>query len=164
MKSSKPEVLNGIPIPYNASMANLRDMVAISSPEAWSAIRALAHRPEPQALALLVELSHSSDWRFRRSAVEAIGIHQFGQSASEVVSHLLCDPVAFVIRSAVEAAENLGLKVTHDPILRLVDAPEANTRITALHALESLWQPNDFEKVIEHYLNDPSETVRKQAA
>ena len=98
---------------------------------------ALADKPDPEALATLVQLSRFSDPGFRRSAVEAIGIHSSGHTASEVVCHLLHDRVSFVVRAAVDAAANLRLATAHEPILSLVTAPEESTKLARAPALES---------------------------
>lgn|GEM_PF-1284382 len=156
--------LNGFPIPLEASVAELRDTVGSPGPRAWAAIAALAKKSEPEALTILVDLAHSSDWRFRRSAVEAIGMSPCGNMASDTVLRLLRDPIAFVVRSAIEACANLGLTDAHEKIIDLVKTAEDSTRLTALHSLEDSWQPTDFDLVFGLYLSDSSYRVRKQAA
>lgn len=77
---------------------------------------------------------------------------------------MLGDSNGFVIRAAVRAAAALGLAGAHDRILELAGAEEEATRLSALAALQSLWQPLDFEVVFARYLSDPSDRVRKEAA
>jgi HEAT repeat protein len=160
----KPINWNGVPIPHDTPVTDLRAMVEHPGPEAWAAFRALAARPETEALAILVETVRSSDPHLRRSAVEAIGIHPNGRTACDVVCQLLHDRDNFVVRAAVDAAAKLRLDTAHEQILELVKSSEANTQLAALRALESLGQPSDFAAVFDLYLNDPSETVQKQAA
>jgi len=164
MRDFKPQIWNGVPIPYNAHVADLRGMVESPGPRAWAAIRALAEKPEPDALAVLVELTGSSDPHVRRSTVEAIGIHRSGRTVSDVVCQLLQDPADFVVRSAIQAAANLGLGAAHERVLSLVKAAEESTRLAALHALKDLWRPSDFDAVFDRYIHDRSDGVRKQAA
>jgi HEAT repeat protein len=164
MTSFKPQIWNGVPIPYDASVAELRAAIREPGPKAWAAIRALAEKPEAEALAALVELTGSSDPHLRRSAVEAIGSHPSGRTAAEVVCQALHDRDAFVVRAATGAAANLRLQAAHQRVLSLVKASEESTRVVALRALEQLWQSSDFEAVFDRYLCDPSERVRKQAA
>ncbi|HYV36683.1 MAG TPA: HEAT repeat domain-containing protein [Gemmataceae bacterium] len=164
MADFKPQIWNGEPIPYDASVADVRSTVEEPGPKAWAAIRALADKPDPEALTTLVQLTHSSDPHLRRSAVEALGIHYSGQSASEVVCHLLHDRVSFVARAAVDTAAKLQLTAAHGQVVCLVKAAEDSTKLAALRALESLWKSSDFELVFDLYLHDPSKEVRKQAA
>src|SRR5262245_28382905 len=62
------------------------------------------------------------------------------------------------------AAANLGLQPAHGRLVSFVTASEDTTRVAALRALEVLWQSSDFEVVLDRYLHDPSDAVRKQAA
>jgi hypothetical protein len=83
MRYFKPEVLMVIPIPYDAPVENLRGVVVTPGPKTWAAIYSLAHKEEQEALITLAELTRSPDWTFRRSAIEAIGIHPSGQTMVE---------------------------------------------------------------------------------
>ena len=164
MTDFKPHIWNGIPIPHDAQLAELRATSKEPGPRAWAAIRALAEKPESEAMAILVDLTHSSDPHLRRAAVEGIGMHASGQMASDVVCHLLNDLDSFVVRAAVDAAAKLRLKPAHDCVLRLINASEESNRLAALRALESLWQSSDFEAAFDRYVHDSSHRVRKQAA
>src|SRR5713226_5640336 len=139
MTNFRPQIWNGVAIPYDAPVADLRAMIEEPGPKAWAAIRALADNPEPQALATLVQLTRSGDRHLRRSAVEAIGIHPSGRTASKVVCQLLHDRDRFIVRAAVDAAANLRLNTAHERVLSLVKASEESTRLAALRALDSLW-------------------------
>jgi HEAT repeat protein len=93
-----------------------------------------------------------------------LDIHRTGRDASEVVVSMLDDSNGFVVRAAARAAVALGLAAAHDRIYELVWAKEEATRLSALEALQSLWEPSDFEAVFARYLSDPSDRVRKRAA
>jgi len=160
----KPPILNGVPIPYDASVDELRKMVNLPRPDAWVAIRSLAEKSEPEALEILISLTRSKDWRFRRSAVEAIGISSLGHKSQEIVCNLLSDPSSYVVRAAIEAAATQKFSCAHNEILKLIKATEENTRIVALRALMDLWQPSDFDLIFDRYSHDLSDRVKKQAA
>jgi HEAT repeat protein len=164
MNDLKRQIWNGMPIPQKASVAALRNMIGSPGPEAWVAVRALADNAQPEALTALIELTASRDPHLRRAAGEAIGIQALGQSASDVVLRLLHDDHRFVVRTAIEAAVNLVLGSAHDQILHLAKTAEESTRLDALRALVTLWQPSDFEDVFQVYLHDRSDQIRKQAA
>ncbi len=164
METSRPQILNGVPIPQEASVADLRNTIGTSGPGAWAAVRALADKSEPDALAALVELTRSTDPHLRRAGVEAIGMHALGQSASDVVCRLLHDKQGFVVRSAIEAAVRLSLSAAQERILKLAKASDESTRSAALRGLASLWRTTDFTLVFDCYAHDPSEKVRREAA
>jgi HEAT repeat protein len=164
MENTKPQILNRVPIPHEASIEDLRNMIATPGPKAWAAVRALADKAEPDALMALVELTHSADAHLRRAGVEAIGMHAAGQMASEVVCGLLHDEQGFVVRSAIAAAVKLNLRAAHERVLNLATASDENTRLEALRGLADLWEVSDFQPVFDRYLHDRSEDVRRQAA
>jgi len=163
MAGLKPRIWDGVPIPYSATIPELRAMIHNPGPKAWAAIRALTEKPESEALEALIELTRSSDPHLRRSGVEAIGRHAFGRRAAKVVCQLLRDRSSFVVRAAALAAANLRLLPAHGRIVSLIKAAEESTRHDALRALEKLWHPYDFESVFDRYLHDSSDRVRKQA-
>ncbi len=164
MSGSKPETWNGEPIPYDESIEFLRASVTTSGPRAGAAFCALAERPEPEAMAVLIDLTRSSDQYLRMSAVEAIAINPCGKDAAEIVLSLLHDGSGFVVRAALRAAAALRLASAHDRVRELIEATEEATRLSALQALASLWEPSDFEGVFAVYLHDRSDRVRKEAA
>jgi HEAT repeat protein len=163
MADFRPKIWNGEPIPYHETVEVLRSLIGTYG-KAGPAIRALAEHPDPDALATLIELAHSRDPYLRASALEAIGCHRTGRDVAKVLVSSLDYSNGFVVRAAARAAAALGLTAAHDRILELVGAEEEATRLSALAALQSLWQPSDFEAVFARYLSDPSDRVRKQAA
>jgi HEAT repeat protein len=164
MSSFRPDVINDVPVPYQSSIEEIRNAIKSTDAQAWVAIRALAEKNDPEALAILIELTKSSDWRFRRSAAEAIGISPLGKQASIHIERLLYDPGEYVQRTAIEVVASLGLNHAHERILTLTKAHAQSTRIVALSALGTLWHPTDFDFVFDIYLHDRSDEVRKQAA
>jgi HEAT repeat protein len=164
MTGFRPPNWNGVPIPYDAPIAELRATVEEGGPKAWAAIRALAEKPDTDALKTLIELSKSSDPHVRRAAVEGLGIHRSGQMACAEVFQALHDRDGVVVRAAIGAAASLRLQPAHEQVLGLVTASEEGTRLAALRAVGVLWHSSDFEAVLDRFMHDPSDTVRKQAA
>jgi HEAT repeat protein len=164
MSGFKPPTLNGVPIPYDAPIPDLRAAIKDPGPKAWAAIRALAEKSEPDALTTLIEVSKSPDPHVRRAAMEGIGMHRSGQAACAEVCQALDDRDSLVIRAALAAAANLRLEPAHAQIIGLVTAAEESTRLAASRAPEGLWRPLDFDVVFERYLHDRSDSVRQQAA
>jgi HEAT repeat protein len=160
----RPLKVNGIVVPYNARLSELREMAFRPWPDSWVAIEALAAKRGPKSLAILIQLTRSEDSHIRRLAIEAIGRHECGVQAGDVILALLSDPVGYVARTACEAAGELRLQAAHDKVLALINSADASTQQTALGILEVLWQPADFPAVFERYERDRSEEVRKRAA
>src|ERR1051326_3549485 len=140
----QPRSWNGLPAPVDLAVAELEARLTEPGVEAWSAIEALAQKPEPAAFELLCRCARSPDWCFRRIAVEVIGKHSLGHLAAERVLSALDDPSAFVVRTACAAAVRLGLVEAHDRLLALMGSGEAATRQVAVRAIAKFWQPNDF--------------------
>ncbi|MHC5540330.1 HEAT repeat domain-containing protein [Singulisphaera rosea] len=160
-----PELWNGEPIPYHEPIEVLLAAISSPGPKAWAAIRALVERPGPEMLAILIGLTRSRDPHLRRAAVEAIGNHRSGQDGAVAVVDMLHDHDGIVVRAACIAATALGLSVAHDRVRELIDSEEEATRYTAWDALETLWEPTDFEGVFARYQHDPSDrTIRRRAA
>ena len=153
----------GSQIPYDEPVKVLRTLINTRG-KAGPAIEALAEHPDPEALATLIDLTGSQDPYLRASAVNAIGRHRTGCDAAEVVLSALNDSNGFVIRAAARASAALRLAAAHDRIHALVGSKEEHTRLSALEALQNLWEASDFETVFARYLHDPSDSVRKQAA
>ena len=105
----KPAQAFGVPVPYGASVEDLRRRLDLPGPMAWAACLALGHKPEPEALALLVELCRSKEWSLRNLAVQGLGTHPQGAQAADVVVAALADPMAQIVRTACDAAARLKL-------------------------------------------------------
>jgi HEAT repeat protein len=161
---NRPEVWNGVQVPYGATVEELAHLVDGPVPARWAAFVALAYTPGEPALAVLRASAESPDPHLRRIAVEAIGIHPEGNRLDAVLCRLLSDAHGAVVRSAIEAAAVKRVIAAHDSILRLIDAGEESTRVVSLRALRALWQETDFDRVFRAFSSDASTDVRKQAA
>jgi HEAT repeat protein len=160
----RPRIVNMTPVPYTATFEELTARLRPPGPDAWAAFIALGHCPAGEALAVLTDLAADPDWRYRRSAVEAIAFHPLGHSAGLTVILALEDSSPYVVCQACKTAADLGLKSAHDAIARLLRARGAPIREAATRALSRLWQPGDFEPMFSLYRNDRSKTVRREAA
>src|SRR5438552_18065248 len=103
----EPQILNGVRVPFDADLSSLRSQLAPPGPQAWAACLALGHHPGAEAFEILLDLTTSPDWRYRRAAAEAIGVHRLGKSAVEHLRALLEDPSPYVVRTVCDAAAQL---------------------------------------------------------
>ena len=158
------EVLNGVPVPAHATVAQLAEMLRGKDVEKWAAMAALARKECDESLGLLRSAAQDRDWHVRRSAIEALGGHARGATAASVVSDALRDPHPPVVRTACDAAARLRLDVAHDAVLGVLRDPDAASRGAALRALEVLGRSSDFGDLWRAHTSDPSDEVRKSAA
>lgn len=164
MQSAIPQIWNGEPVPSGLTVAELRSLVQGTGDRRWAAIIALANKPGQETRDALVEFLRSSDPLVRRFAVEAVGNYSCDPNAAELVAPLLYDTNDLVVRTAIGAAANLRLMAVHARIADLINHIDESMKMAAINALESLWQPSDFDAVFERYCKDRSDAVRKQAA
>ena len=157
-------MLNGTPIPYTASFAELCRNLKSPGPLAWASIMALGYQDSDDAFQELVELSQSTDWRFRRSAVEALAHHSRVGDAQNVIERALNDTSPYVVRTACEVVGNLKLSTLHDNVATLLNSKYPVTRQSALRVLSQLWHESDFPMVFHIFISDGNESVRKEAA
>jgi HEAT repeat protein len=160
----RPESLNGVPVPYAASVAELRTRLRPPSPEAWAAVVALANSDSPEAVDVLVGLTYDPDWRYRRVAVEALGSHPLDRRATRAVLCALRDSSPYVVRTACEAAADMQLAEAHAPVARLLESKSGLTRQTAVAALARVWSAEDLPALVRLYRCDPAKKVRREAA
>ncbi len=161
---NRPEIWNGIHVPYGASVEELVRQAQGPAPARWAAFVALAHSQDEAALAFLRESAGSADPHVRRITAEAIGAHVDGARLGATILRLLGDNHHVVVRSASEAAGRHRLAQTHDAILRLLDTTNDSTRRVAVRTLRSLWIETDFDRVLRTFMSDPAPEVRKAAA
>lgn len=160
----RPKYLNGVPVPYDAEVSFLVSQLNRPGPQAWAAFLALGYHQSEEAFKVLVEYATSTNWEYRRAAVDAIAKHSLGKSVVQLLIALLKDPSQYVVREACNAISHLRLQEAHDPIMSLLDLEEDYTKSTALEAIRVLWRPADFASVFHIFCTDPSGDVRRTAA
>jgi len=164
MNLPKPRTWNGIPVPYDARLDELRSYLRLPGPRAWAACQALAHRPSRNAYGILLELTTSADWRYRRSAIEALSVHRLGGESRQVICACFQDPSPYVVRAACEAVAGMKLHEAHGSVFGLLSSKDARLRTAALRALEKIWEDSDFEAVLSAFRKDPATEARRQSA
>jgi HEAT repeat protein len=148
----------------DASLDKLRDNLQHPGPSAWEAMRSLGAHGGEESLRLLREYAASSDWRYRRSAVEAIAGHALAGRVVDLITVALGDSSPYVVRTACEAVGRLAIPGARGALPRLAQDRDPCTREAALRAWRALWEPGDFEQVLTIHLTDEVEDVRKEAA
>jgi HEAT repeat protein len=161
--ATRPSLNNGVPIPYDNEVEELRRRVKNPGPEAWAACLALGYKADKNAFEILEELAVSDDWRYRRSAIEAMAVHRLALTRIAFFCGCLEDPSPYVVRTACQVVADLKLDDAHDSLRKLVHSGAADTRIAALRALKELWKPSDYALVFSVFQSDVSEQVRRQA-
>src|SRR2546423_1246017 len=157
-------IWNGLPIPQDAALDDLAEMVRQDPPLCWLAFRALAEHSDPRAVDVLTKESGNPDQFRRRAAVEALGQNTHGGAARGQVRASLGDSSPFVVIAALEASARLGDQNSHDAIRKLLSSKHGAIRREALQALGVLWRDDDLDDVLATMTNDPNNEVRKEAA
>jgi len=147
MMSHRPTTVNGRAVPYGAPLPELLARLRPPGPEAWAAILAIGNCASTEAFTALVELTRDPDWRYRRSALEALLFHPLLASAAPLFLAALADASPHVMHTACNAVATLQLSQAHDAVAQLLDSRDAETRETSVRALSSVWRPSDFDRV-----------------
>jgi len=161
--ANRPAQAFGVPVPYAASLAELRERLELPGPPAWAACLALGHKPEPEALALLAELAKNPEWSLRNLAVQALGPHPLGAQAAEFVISALTDPLPQIVRTACDTAGRLRLVAARARLVALLGSAEPQVRFHAVRALGEVAAPEDHGAVWTLSRKDKAEFVRKEA-
>jgi HEAT repeat protein len=153
----------GVPVPYKATITQLREQLSQPGPKAWAACLALGHNASQEAFDLLVELT-GRDWNYRNLAIQSLGIHPLGAGAAEVIVKGLSDPIALVVRTACDACANLKLTAARNRLIKLLENSDPQIRFHALRALGAVWTGEEYGRVWHISKKDPAVFVRREAA
>ena len=156
--------INGVPVPYGATVEELRLKLKECGPIARAAFEALSHTPGKGDVQSLNDLSCSLDWRYRRCAVEAISDHLLTLVSAGILTHALKDQNVYVVFTACRAVGHHRISTPHTQIINLLAHAEPSVREVAVEALVAVWQPQDLDTVKRLYLFDCSPEVSKCSA
>ena len=156
--------INGTTIRDDTSYDELCAYLLAPGPLAWAACKALGHLGTSASLKKLIELSQSADWRFRRSAIDAIAYHPQAEDAFETIGKALSDSSQYVARIACEVVAKAKLSALHDSIADLLASNNPDIRQEAARTLGEIWQADDFDKVYNLFVLDKIEKVSNAAA
>jgi len=162
--NKRPEILNGIIIPYDASLSDIEKMLNKPGDEAWAALHALTKHSSLESFNLLKSYTKSSDWRFRRTAIEVLTKHPRANQAIELFIDALSDQSEYVVRTACDSVSALKIKTAHEHIVQLLKSNNDNTRKCAVQVIAYLWTSKDFPLVYSLFTSDPNEKNRREAA
>lgn len=151
-QSRWPSQVNMHPVPYGKPLDQLAKMLDTED-QAKVASLALARVGSDESLELLLPLLYDDrqDWRRRRIAVDAVGMHRLGRREAARVIELLDDRVPEVVWGASLAAASLGLTETVPHFLAALRSPVTLVWTGAHNALMKLQQPGDYRPLIEMY-------------
>lgn len=156
-------IWNGIPVPHDATIGELRAFASGPEPKRWVAFVALAAKNDLEALDVLESFVNDTDPHVRRAAVDGIAHHAKGSSLGPVVLRLLDDPDQHVVRAACDATASLKLTSAYFRVLSLLKHSIAETRISALRAFRVLWRDEAFTRIVTIFQHDPEDEVKKEA-
>ncbi len=158
----KPPNISGIPVPYDLGVNELQVLTAEHSPSRWAAIEALAHHDEEQATSVLLQMLSAEDWTVRRAALEALSKRPVQQVPKSEILSQFDDESPFVVRTACDAAANLGLQDAHHRVLELLYDTEPLNRNAAAWALETFIAPGDDIVLLKQFDSETDKDIRNR--
>lgn len=160
----RKQKINGVPIPFQSSVKDLKKMLNGNMVQFLVACIALGNKEELEALDILISLSNSSDWCKRRAVAEAVKYHIHGNRASKILNDMLLDTSEYVVRTACKSIAELGIEECHDRLIVLLKSKNSDTREAIVTCLASIWYDSDFEILLNVFRYDVSKKVRDKAA
>jgi HEAT repeat protein len=162
--NNRPTIINGVLVPYDASIEDLSMIVATNHQQLLPAIIALAHIPGQESLRLLGKYLKDKDPYLRRAALEGLPYHPQNRNLEKDIILCFNDQSEYVVRTACDTAAILSLSSAHEPIMRLLTSSSPSTREVSARALASLWLPTDMAPLIASFKEEKNERVRRQLA
>jgi HEAT repeat protein len=159
-----PSTVNGVPVPFMATYDELCENLKTSGPLAWASFIALSLLGTDLSILKLIELSQSSDWRFRRSAIEAMAYLPQVEKAIGSIHRALEDSSNYVIRAALQLIARKRIQSLHDDVVDLLKSSAPNIRVEAIATLSEIWRIEDFEIVYSIFLSEKNEKIRIASA
>jgi HEAT repeat protein len=162
--SERTNILNGVPIPYGSTVAELTLLLSRGDSLGWAAFAALAQKGCPDSLQVLQVAAEDSDWHVRRCAIEALGQHALARLAEQTIIRSLSEAIPGLVRAACSAVACAKLAGAHRAIVGLLTDTNPMIREMAIRTLSEIWQPADFAAVWIMHISDPEIAVRQTAA
>jgi len=159
-----PKRINGIEVPYQKDISELKSMLEDKMPCFTVACIALAHKNDIDSLNILAELLSNKDWCKRRVAVEALGYHQMGHLLSERLIKLLDDESEYVVVETLWTIAIHVIDMPHNKVLGLINSSSEKIRQQAVVTLIGIGNKEDFDLITRVFLNDKSKHVKDKAA
>ena len=125
------------------------------------ALEAVAPISLPQVEKAIRESYHSSDYRFRISAIYAMGKNS-NPSWLPILIKELDSANAEIRYEAAGACGELGEEEAVPHLIRLITDPDTNAQLTAIQALGKIGGP-EAKNCLEKYLDSPSEAIQQAA-
>lgn len=123
------------------------------------ALEAVAPISLPQVEKAIREAYHSSDYRFRISAIYAMGKNS-NPSWLPILIKELDSADAEIRYEAAGACGELGEEEAVPHLIRLITDPDAEAQLTAIRALGKIGGP-EAKNCLEKYLDSPSEAIQQ---
>jgi HEAT repeat protein len=159
-----PDKINGIVVPYEKDINELKSMLKEEMPYYSVACIALAHKSDIDSLNLLAEYLYDKDWCRRRMAIEGLGYHPMGYLQADNLIKFLSDKSSYVIKAALESIRVHSINKAREKVLDLIKANDEEIRKEAIACLSSIGREEDIKQIIQLFIKDSSKLVRDEAA
>lgn len=158
---TRRDTFYGLEIPYDKSVEELVQLTKDKPPVCWNAYMALAYKNSDEAIHALEVLLTNADWTHTRSAIEAIGNNVNGIQLENRLFGFLDNSNKFIVTATIKALSKIKSIKAHDKIKTLMNFENAEIRQAAIEGLSSIWQPTDFDFLLDLDKHTNNETIRK---
>ncbi len=159
-----PEQINGIVVPYEKDISELKDMLKEEMPYYSVACIALAYKSSIDSLNSLVEYLSNNDWCIRRMAIEALGYHSMGYLQADNLIKFLSDKSSYVIKATLEVIKVHSVNKARGKVLDLIKTGDEEIRKEAIACLLSISSEEDIKQIIQLFIKERSKLVKDEAA
>ena len=147
-----------------ATYDELCENLKTPGPLAWASFIALSLLGTDISILKLIELSQSPDWRFRRSAIEAMAYHPQVEKAIGTIHRALEDSSHYVISAALQSIARIRIQSFHDDVVDLLKSTTPSIKVDAIATLSEIWRIEDFEIIYNIFLSEKNEKIRNTVA
>ena len=158
---TQPDTKYGLEIPHDKSIEELILLTKEKPPVCWNAYTALAYNKSDTSLDALNSLLTNSDWTHIRSAIEAIGNNINGIKLEDILIEFLNSNNKFIVTATIKALSNQKSVKSHDKIKALIHFDNLEIKQAAIEGLSNIWQPSDFDILLDLDKHTGNENVRK---
>lgn len=153
IKLYKAPIINGVEVPYNASIKELRRGLTAPMKDYVVCLRALAWKGNWESFEILKNELRNKDYYRRRAALENISYHRLWETSPYLVKELLLDHSEYVVKLALSLLSAFGSCDVTNEVVIAYDFWTGNQEIQALCQQYFEREHIDYYKLVWEYTN-----------
>lgn len=152
-KLYKAPIINGVEVPYNASIKELRRGLTAPMKDYVVCLRALAWKGNWESFEILKNELRNKDYYRRRAALENISYHRLWETSPYLVKELLLDHSEYVVKLALSLLNAFGSCDVTNEVVIAYDFWTGNQEIQALCQQYFEREHIDYHNLVWEYIN-----------